>query len=184
MTLAQRRSCGGSYRRSWTSIALEFARLLSRIATVDLHGHSVLHEFAKDEMISSLLTLHGLHPTGFQTRAEQALERIMSGPQFQGLQLRLFDVCEENMRVELTPADGARSASEAVRQSVKIVLLDAVPDCAEIAFVGFESSAKSGGFIPLSNLTRNLPRRTLSSPAVGAGEVAETQHQRGSLNDV
>ena len=51
-------------------------RLLEITAASDVSGIALIDTFAEDELLSSLFTLHGLHPLDIETRIMQALDEV------------------------------------------------------------------------------------------------------------
>src|SRR5213078_3372114 len=52
------------------------ARLLELTAETEASGLALIDTFASDELLSSLFTLHGLHPLDIETRIMQALDEV------------------------------------------------------------------------------------------------------------
>src|SRR5439155_9946384 len=51
-------------------------RLLEITAASEVSGIALIDTFAEDELLSSLFTLHGLHPVDIETRIMQALDEV------------------------------------------------------------------------------------------------------------
>src|SRR5438105_15801501 len=51
-------------------------RLLEITAASEVSGLALIDTFAEDELLSSLITLHGLHPVDIETRILQALDEL------------------------------------------------------------------------------------------------------------
>lgn len=51
-------------------------RLLEITAEAEVSGIALIDTFAEDELLSSLFTLHGLHPIDIETRIMQALDEV------------------------------------------------------------------------------------------------------------
>jgi hypothetical protein len=99
-------------------------------------GEATIRRFAGDDLVSSLLVLHDLHPDDIETRVQHALGKMQGNAE-------LLGVVEGIVRVRLT-ASGC-----GVRESVEAAIREAVPDAAEIVIS--ESMAPSG-FVPLAAL--------------------------------
>ena len=95
-----------------------------------------------DDMIASLLLLHGLHPASMEERAMQALERLEPYLRRRGATARVSSIDEGVVRIRV---DGAPLA-EAVEDAVYAL----VPEAAQV--IVESPAAIPDGFVPLSSL--------------------------------
>ena len=114
--------------------AAAFERVVAVAARYGDAGSRLIDGLIRDEAVSSLLILYGLHPQDFETRVRGALKN------FEGVKL----VSIEEGRILLRMESNERSES-AVRQAVSV----AAPDLVDLIV---EGSAQSG-FVPLSALS-------------------------------
>lgn len=114
--------------------AAAFARVVEVAARYGDAGSRLMDGLIRDEAVSNLLILYGLHPQDFETRVRGALKN------FEGVKL----VSIEEDRVLLRMGSEARSEA-AVRQAVAA----AAPDLAELIIEG----SPQNGFVPLESLT-------------------------------
>jgi Fe-S cluster biogenesis protein NfuA len=112
-------------------------------------GRSLIDAFARDELISSLLLLYGLHPVGLEARVRAALEKV--GPVLRAHNggVELLDTREGVVRLRLTgPCDGSPTSLATLKQAVEEAVFEVAPDAAAV-----EVEAPKGGpasrFIPL-----------------------------------
>src|SRR5207244_5325838 len=56
--------------------AAGLARLVQLAAAAGAPGRELLHRFADDDLVASLLALHDLHPLSVSQRVEQALTKL------------------------------------------------------------------------------------------------------------
>ncbi len=96
-----------------------------------LGGESLLARLADDELVASLLLLHGLHPESLQVRVERALSSLQRS--LGSGDVRLLDVDEETgtVRVRLL-AGGAGSVPASLEQLVRRTIEDAAPEVGAI----------------------------------------------------
>ena len=102
---------------------------LARI--LELSGESLVRTLARDELVSALLLLYGLHPEGFEARVRRAVDKL------QGVEL--IGIADFVVRVKST----------APRQVVEQALYAAAP---EIAAVEIDRPPAAPEFVPLEAL--------------------------------
>jgi Fe-S cluster biogenesis protein NfuA len=103
-------------------------------------GQDLFEELAADELVASLLVLHGIHPQSLEVRAERAVASAAPGVLARGGELRLVAVDAESGMVEvLVTAREAGCGSDpgSLGGSVREILADALPDARTID-VGIE----------------------------------------------
>jgi hypothetical protein len=105
-------------------------------------GKAAINRLASDNLVASLLVLHGLHPDDIETRVEQALGKMHGSAE-------LLGVFEGAVRVRLT------GSGCGLKESVEAAIREAAPDATGIAI---EESAPSNGFVQLSSLGAALPK--------------------------
>jgi hypothetical protein len=114
--------------------AAAFERVLEVAARYGDAGSRLIDGLTRDEAVSNLLILYGLHPQDFETRVRGALKN------FEGVKL----VSIEEGRVLLRMESHERSES-AVRQAVSV----AAPDLVDLIVEGSPQT----GFVPLAALS-------------------------------
>jgi Fe-S cluster biogenesis protein NfuA/nitrite reductase/ring-hydroxylating ferredoxin subunit len=117
----------------------------------------LLASLAADELVSSLLLVHGLHPYGVEERIERALDGVRPYLGSHGGDVRLLGVTEEGVvRLELLGScDGCASSSVTLELAVEDAIHAAAP---EIVGIEVEEKAKepTQGVIPVESLTARL----------------------------
>lgn len=103
-------------------------------------GKAAIRRFANDELVGSLLVLHGLHPDDIETRVQRALSKTQTAAE-------LIGVFENVVRVRLT------GSGCGLRESVEAAVRDAAPDAAAVVV---EDQALNN-FVPLASLAMALP---------------------------
>jgi hypothetical protein len=107
----------------------------------------LIDSMARDELVSSLLVLYGLHPDDFETRVLRALERVRPMLRERGAGVETLALSEAMVRVKITGA-GSKELEKAVRES----LFECAPDAAEVIIEGGRGKASGSNFVPLSSL--------------------------------
>lgn len=107
-------------------------------------GKAAIRKFAADELISSLLLLHDLHPDDLETRVHRALSKAHANAE-------LVSVFEGTVRVRLT------GSGCGLRDSVEALIRDAAPDLVQLV-IDEAMQTPSNDFVPIASLVLALPR--------------------------
>lgn len=136
-------------------------RLLELAHEAGALDDDLLASLAGDELVSSLLLVHGLHPYGLRERVEHALDDVRPYLGSHGGDVRLLGVSDDGVvRLQLLGScDGCASSSVTLELAVEDAIRGAAP---EILRIDVEAAAKEpGGLIPVEQLTSRL--RTLDA---------------------
>jgi len=182
------------------SVARERAEELVRVV-VELYGAGleraldIVHEagqlsdelldrLADDELVASLLLVHGLHPHDVHTRVERALEKVRPYLGSHEGDVELLEVTDEGVvRLRmLGSCDGCPSSAVTLRLAVEGAITATAPEV-----VGIEveetpaagGNGATGGFVPVESLTARLR----AADAQTAPESAGWERVRG-IEDV
>jgi Fe-S cluster biogenesis protein NfuA/nitrite reductase/ring-hydroxylating ferredoxin subunit len=138
-------------------------RLLDLAHDAGALDDGLLAALAADELVSSLLLVHGLHPYGVDERVERALAGVRPYLGSHGGDVRLLEVTDEGVvRLQLLGScDGCASSSVTLELAVQDAIRAAAP---EVLRIDVEEPAPATGVIPVSQLTARL--RT-NEPAAG-----------------
>ncbi len=119
----------------------------------------LLGALAGDELVSSLLLVHGLHPYGVQERVERALDGVRPYLGSHGGDVRLLGVDEDGVvRLQLLGScDGCASSAVTLELAVEDAIRSAAP---EIVRIEVEEAAPAGAaaqsIIPVEQLSSRL----------------------------
>ncbi len=120
-------------------------------------GEEVLAALAGDDLVASLLLVHGLHPYDVGTRVEQALDSVRPYLGSHGGDVELLDVSDEGVvRLRLLGScDGCPSSSVTLKLAVEGAIEAAAP---EITTIEVEEATPEEGetLIPVSSLRSRL----------------------------
>jgi Fe-S cluster biogenesis protein NfuA len=97
---------------------------------VELAGPEVTERLAGDELLASLLVLHGLHPKDTETRVVEALDKVRPylGSHAGGVELLGFDP-EGVVRLRLEGScDGCPSSTMTVKLAIERAIEEAAPE--------------------------------------------------------
>jgi Fe-S cluster biogenesis protein NfuA len=130
-------------------------RLLEILHQTGRLDPEVLSDIADDDLVASLLLVHGLHPYDIPTRVERALDGVRPSLVSQGADARLLGIAPEGIvRVELSGAVSGCSVGTLTRAVEDAV--DAVtPDTAGVR-VEVAAAPRAPSVIPISALRSRL----------------------------
>ncbi len=132
-------------------------RILEVVHDAGRLDDEVLAALAADDLVASLLLVHGLHPYDVGMRVEQALESVRPYLGSHGGDVELLDVTDAGVvRLRLLGScDGCPSSSVTLKLAVEGAIEAAAPEIVEIV-VEDAAPAASEGLIPVSSLRVRL----------------------------
>lgn len=128
-------------------------RLLEILHDAGRLDAGVLAEIAGDDLVASLLLVHGLHPHDLATRVGRGLDAVRPGLQEQGVDVDLVGIDAGTVRLRLVGAVGGCSVA-ALRQAVEAAVEATAPDAAAVRV----EVASAPAVIPDSALRSRLTR--------------------------
>jgi Fe-S cluster biogenesis protein NfuA len=139
--------------------------------TVELAGPEVLERLVEDELVASLLVLHGLHPKDTSTRVVEALDQVRPylGSHAGGVELLGVDP-EGVVHLRLEGScDGCPSSTQTVRLAIERAIEEAAP---EVTRIEVDNLAQARG----PQLLQIKPLYTeCAVPAVDGAVASETR---------
>lgn len=99
----------------------------------------------EDELVSSLLVLHGLHPSPTEERVARALDELRA--RLGGLELGLAGIdADGTVRIRARPdAAACPSSGPAVVRAIERTILEAAPEAARVEVEGLGNEPAGGG---------------------------------------
>lgn len=146
-------------------------RILELTSEAGDPGLAIIDTCGRDELVSSLLLLYGLHPDDLQTRVLRALEKSRSFLESHSARAELASVTEDaviTVRLEVK-AEGC--GSSAVKSTLETALQDAAPDASSILIEDAGASLTRSGFVSVAQLAGGL--------AAAASPVEQSVHRSG-----
>ena len=135
------------------------ARMLELVH--DARGESadgLIDRFGRDELVRSLLLLHGLHPQDLRTRVVQALEGLNGELHSHNAKAELIFIDDGAVVVHFqAKSAGCGSTAASLQARVEAALLDAAPDASSILVKDVSLSSPDSVFIPLTQLASANP---------------------------
>ncbi len=127
-------------------------RMLDLVA--DSH-FELLDVFAQDELVSGLLTLHGLHPLELEERVRQALEQVRPTLQTHGGSVDLMAIDGGVVRLRLDGnCNGCPSSSVTMRQTIEEAIHAHAP---EVTAIEVEGVVQATSWMPAADSRLTLP---------------------------
>jgi len=135
-------------------------RILEHISKAGEAGEKIIHACTRDEVVSGILVLHGLHPLNFEARVRAALEKVAPYTASHGGHVDLLSVSDDGvvtLRMEGS-CHGCPSSRVTLQTSIEQEIYAAAPEATAIVVEGLVEEAAPqapGGFVPLEMLAIN-----------------------------
>jgi Fe-S cluster biogenesis protein NfuA/nitrite reductase/ring-hydroxylating ferredoxin subunit len=130
--------------RSVVRLYGEGLKRIDEIASADgTAGERLRSQLAADDLVSSLLILHGLHPKDFETRVREALERVRPYLGSHGGDVEIAELSLDTGVVRLRmkgSCDGCPSSLLTVKLAVETAIREAAPEASTIEVEGVTES--------------------------------------------
>jgi Fe-S cluster biogenesis protein NfuA len=111
--------------------------LLGHLSAAGPSGEAILDACVRDEVIGGLLLLHGLHPVDLESRVLQALEQVRPALQSHGGDVKLLEVADGVVRLQLQGnCHGCPSSSATMSQTIEQAILGLAPDATALLVEG------------------------------------------------
>jgi Fe-S cluster biogenesis protein NfuA len=131
------------------------AKILEHVAGSGENGRAVIDALTRDELVASLLLLHGLHPQDVETRVLGALDRVRPYLHSHGGDVEFLGAAGAAVRLRMRGScHGCPSSAATLRSTIEQAIYDAAPD---VTAVEVEERAEEApaGLIQLGLLSRN-----------------------------
>ena len=130
-------------------------RLMEIVAAQGEPGYSIFDKFSRDELVSNLLLLYGLHPLPLETRVLQALEKVKPYLASHGGDVELLGIDEGVVRLRLHGScKGCPSSAATLKLAIEAAIYEAAPDVASIEAEGALEASSPAGFVQIENKPR------------------------------
>jgi Fe-S cluster biogenesis protein NfuA len=135
-------------------------------------GETIIRQCGRDELVSSLLLLYGLHPDDLRTRVTRALQKSRGYLESHGAKADLISLTEEgviSLRLHVK-SNGCGSSAASVKSALQAAIEDAAPDAASILVEETVAGLAQAGFVPLAQLESGLTMAALSIARARGGD--------------
>lgn len=110
----------------------------------------LMDRLTADELVESLLVLHGIHPLGLEARVERAIARARTRLRPHRGEVELLGLEDGAVRVRIeSKGHGCGSTIEALKEIVESAIYESAPDIASLAI---DAGEDSRSFVPLAAL--------------------------------
>lgn len=124
-------------------------RMLDMIFSAGEPSQEIVEQIAADELISSMLLLHDLHPDDLETRVNRAVHKLQEVFLSLGAKISLLAIESDTVRVGF---DSQRTWSGTlVKASVEKAIFQAAPEITGVIIEGLKETPPEG-FVPVSDL--------------------------------
>jgi Fe-S cluster biogenesis protein NfuA len=108
-------------------------RMMEIIANNEEGGGTILNAFTHDDIVSTVLLLHDLHPIDLETRVVDALETVRPYLRSHGGNVELVEVEDRIVRLKLVGNCNSCPSSElTMKSAIERAIHDAAPDVVAI----------------------------------------------------
>jgi Fe-S cluster biogenesis protein NfuA len=130
-------------------------RILEIAAEAGPPGAGIIRSYAADDLVSSLLLLHDLHPDDLETRVVSALDRVRPYLKSHGGNLELLGIEEGKVRIRLQGScKGCPGSAVTSKTAIETAIYEKAPDVVAIEVEGIldadRTPAKQDGLVQLT----------------------------------
>lgn len=117
------------------------------VEIVSTNSPVVLASLADDELVSSVLALHDLHPEDLEARIHRVMGKLHRYFDSRGGQIELIAMTPELVRVRVS----GRNRSPESKQMIEDAFAETAPEVTNVVVEGMEEE-RDAGFVPLADL--------------------------------
>jgi Fe-S cluster biogenesis protein NfuA len=126
-------------------------RMMEITAQAGNAGTAIFDDFARDELVSGLLLLYGLHPLEIEERIANALEKVRPSLNLHKGNVELLSVNDGVVRLRLQGScDGCPSSALTLKHTIEEAIYAAAPDIAAIEVENLTEIKNQNGFVQIS----------------------------------
>jgi Fe-S cluster biogenesis protein NfuA/nitrite reductase/ring-hydroxylating ferredoxin subunit len=148
-------------------------RIVSIVDAAGPAGHGIAQQMADDELVASLLLVHGLHPDDLATRVQKALIRVRPYLGSHGGDVEVVTVDEQagGVRLRMTGScDGCPSSIITVKLAVEGAIREMAPEVISVEVEGVTAEAAPPP-AAWTRLDTDPDTRALSAREVDGGRI-------------
>jgi Fe-S cluster biogenesis protein NfuA/nitrite reductase/ring-hydroxylating ferredoxin subunit len=151
------------------------AALERMVAIAARSAPELVGEFAADELVASLMLVHGLHPHGVERRIEDALDGVRPYLGSHGGDVTLLEVVDDVVRLQFAGScKSCPSSAVTLEFAVEDAVRAAAPEITSIEVVAAERDSAPAALIPADSLmSRIRPKDTSAAGWYPAPDIAD-----------
>jgi len=125
-------------------------RVLELIRATGDGSENIIQKLGRDDLVASLLVLHGLHPRSIEERVAEALDKVRPRLRTHDGAVELLSIEEGAVRLRIEAhGHGCGSTAQALKEMIEEAVFQKAPDITALVVEGAEEKA---GFVPLAML--------------------------------
>lgn len=143
-------------------------RILQLASEAGEAGDAIVQKCGRDELVSSLLLLYGLHPDDLKSRVTRAIEKSQTYLESHAASAELISISNDgvvSLRLRLK-SNGCGSSAAAVKSVLEAAIQDAAPDAASIVVEETGAALTQSGFVSVAQLESGQAMAALSAARV------------------
>ncbi|HEV7374528.1 MAG TPA: NifU family protein [Pyrinomonadaceae bacterium] len=131
-------------------------RLMEIVAEAGEAGYAIFDNFARDDLVGSLLLLYGLHPVPLEMRVTQALDKVRPYLDSHGGNVELLGITDDVVRLRLQGScKSCPSSSMTLKLAIEEAIYAAAPDVVAIEAEGVAEQPAPTGFVQIGKSNGN-----------------------------
>ncbi len=147
-------------------------RILQHASEAGESGEALIRKCGRDDLVSGVLLLYGLHPENLHTRVTRALEKSQRSMESHGASAELISVSDDGvvtLRLHVKP-NGCGSTAASLKTNLEAAIQDAAPDAMSIVVEETGAGLTQSGFVSVAQLQsgQGLPGLSLARAQRGA----------------
>ena len=134
-------------------------------------GENLIRKCGRDELVSSLLLLYGLHPEDLRSRVTHALEKSRSYLESHAARVELVSIRDDavvTLKLHHKP-NGCGSSTASVKSHLEAAVLNAAPDATSIVVEETGAAPTGSGFVPVAQLLGSKAMTALTAGQAQGG---------------
>jgi Fe-S cluster biogenesis protein NfuA len=139
-------------------------RILELASQAGEAGETIIRKCGRDELVSSLLLLYGLHPEGLHSRITCALEKLRAYLESHAANAELVSIGDDGkvtLRLQMK-ANGCGSSAASVKSALEAAIRNAAPDATSIVVEETSAALTQSGFVSVAQLKSGQAMAALS----------------------
>jgi Fe-S cluster biogenesis protein NfuA len=127
-------------------------------------GQTIIGKYGRDELVSSLLLLYGLHPDDLRTRVTGALEKLRGFLESHAATAELISIQDDGtvtVRLQVKPNGGCGSTTASMKSTLEAAIQNAAPDAPSVIVA--EMGTAPAGFVSVAQLASGQAMAALSA---------------------
>ncbi|MEP6787654.1 MAG: NifU family protein [Acidobacteriota bacterium] len=131
-------------------------RMMDITANAGSAGYAIFDDLARDDLVSNLLMLYGLHPIDIKDRVLNAIEKVRPSLNLHEGDVELLGINDGVVNLRLKGScNGCPSSALTLKHTIEEAIYAAAPDVTAIEVEGAEN-AESNGFVQIGSPKKNV----------------------------